>query len=193
MKFIFENHPWHKALYIFVISDISACDWCGGRDGGCNSLECYTYDSPWHHFLCSSAVFLRDVTRCETPGMYKWVPGLSVPGLSTCTGGQCRLASIYTAINQTPEILQTVLWNFSLLTLGDWKLWPLRIGWPLRQMEMATGQLPLHFSTRGINVSTMVQGPFLSCSWHISSHIVSTLLIIFLKMFHHVGTNIEGK
>ena len=158
MKFIFENHPWHKALYIFVISDISACDWCGGRDGGCNSLECYTYDSPWHHFLCSSAVFLRDVTRCETPGMYKWVPGLSVPGLSTCTGGQCRLASIYTAINQTPEILQTVLWNFSLLTLGDWKLWPLRIGWPLRQMEMATGQLPLHFSPRRMDVSPMRTG-----------------------------------
>ena len=61
----------------FTISDISTCDWCGGRDGGCSSLDCYTCDSPWHRFLFSSVVFLRDVTRCETPGMYKWVPGLS--------------------------------------------------------------------------------------------------------------------
>ncbi|XP_059740420.1 ATP-binding cassette sub-family C member 4 isoform X5 [Bos taurus] len=49
---------------------ISTCDWCGGRDGGCSSLDCYTCDSPWHHFLFSSAIFLRDITRCETPGMY---------------------------------------------------------------------------------------------------------------------------
>ena len=62
---------------IFTISDISTCGWCDGRDGGCNSLDCYTCDSPWHHFLFSSTVFLKDITRCETPGMYKWVPGLS--------------------------------------------------------------------------------------------------------------------
>ena len=61
----------------FTISDISTCDWCGGRDGGCSSLDCYTCDSPWHCFLFSLAIFLRDITRCETPGMYKWVPGLS--------------------------------------------------------------------------------------------------------------------
>ena len=77
IKFIFEKYPWHEGLCIFAISDISTCDWCGGRDGGCNSLDCYTCDSPWHHFLFSSAIFLRDITRCETPGMYKWVPGLS--------------------------------------------------------------------------------------------------------------------
>ena len=62
---------------IFTISGISTCDWCGGRDGGCSSLDCYTCDSPWHCFLFSSAIFLRDITRGETPGMYKWVPGLS--------------------------------------------------------------------------------------------------------------------
>ena len=62
---------------IFTISGISTCDWCGGRDGGCSSLDCYTCDSPWYCFLFSSAIFLRDITRCETPGMYKWVPGLS--------------------------------------------------------------------------------------------------------------------
>ena len=77
IKFIFEKYPWHEGLCIFAISDISTCDWCGGRDGGCSSLDCYTCDSPWYCFLFSSAIFLRDIMRCETPGMYKWVPGLS--------------------------------------------------------------------------------------------------------------------
>ena len=84
IKFIFEKYPWHEGLCIFAISDISTCDWCGGCDGGCNSLDCYTCDSPWHPFLCSLAIFLRDITRCETPGMYKWVPGLSVWDDSAC-------------------------------------------------------------------------------------------------------------
>ena len=56
---------------IFAISDFSSCDWYGGRDGGCDSLDCYTCDSTWHHFLCPPVVFLKDITRCETPGMYK--------------------------------------------------------------------------------------------------------------------------
>ena len=77
IKFIFEKYLWHEGLCIFNISDISTYDWCHGCDGGCDSLDCYTCDSPWHHFLCSPVVFLKDVTRCETPGMYKWVPGLS--------------------------------------------------------------------------------------------------------------------
>ncbi|XP_059740421.1 ATP-binding cassette sub-family C member 4 isoform X6 [Bos taurus] len=64
---------------------ISTCDWCGGRDGGCSSLDCYTCDSPWHHFLFSSAIFLRDITRCETPGMYNiFSPGtLDHPGVQS--------------------------------------------------------------------------------------------------------------
>ena len=84
LKFFLGKYPWHEDLCIFAISDISTCDWCGGCDGGCNSLDCYTCDSAWHPFLCCLAIFLRDITRCETPGMYKWVPGLSVWDDSAC-------------------------------------------------------------------------------------------------------------
>ena len=63
--------PKEAFVSIFAISDISSCDRYGGRDGGCDSLDCYTCDSPWHHFLCPPVVFLKDFTRCETPGMYK--------------------------------------------------------------------------------------------------------------------------
>ena len=84
LKFFLGKYPWHEGLCIFAISDISTCDWCGGCDGGCNSLDCHTCDSAWHPFLCSLAIFLRDITRCETPGMYKWVPGLSVWDDSAC-------------------------------------------------------------------------------------------------------------
>ena len=62
-------------MSLFAILDISPCDGCDGarcrRDGGCDSLDCDTPGSPWHHFLCSSAIFLRDVRSCQTPGMCK--------------------------------------------------------------------------------------------------------------------------
>ena len=53
----------HKeaSVSIFAISDFSSCGWYGGRDGGCDSLDCYTCDSPWHHFLCPPVVFLKDM------------------------------------------------------------------------------------------------------------------------------------
>lgn len=51
-----------------------------------------------------------DVKRLECAGEF--------PG-ALRLGWQLRLASIYAVMDQTPEILQT------LLTLGNWILWPL--------------------------------------------------------------------
>lgn len=153
IKFIFEEYPWHEGLSIFPISDISTCDWCGGRDGGCNSLDCYTCDSLWHQFLFSSAIFLRDITRCETPGMYKWVPGLS-----GWDGSAVYL----------PFILQLTrpLKLCRLLTLGDWKLWPLRVGLALKANETGGGSAVLCILAQGGQMwAPWGQGPFLSCSW----------------------------
>ena len=64
-------------------------------------------------------------------------------------GGQCRLSSIHTAVNQIPEILQTVLWNFSLLTLGDGKLWPLRVGLALKANGADGGSAALCILAQG--------------------------------------------
>ncbi|XP_020937620.1 multidrug resistance-associated protein 4-like isoform X1 [Sus scrofa] len=74
-------------------TDISSCDGCGGRDGGGDSLDCDTPDSTWHHLLCSSEIFLRDITRCETPGMRKWwVCAITTTPLSSlCSNRQCVL------------------------------------------------------------------------------------------------------
>ena len=102
----------------------------------------------------------RDVKRLECTSEYR----------GSQVGIQCRLASIYAIINQTPEILQTLSSGIShKSTLDNWMLWPLWVSVVLKANKLVAGQLHLCILAQGEWMwAPWGQGPFLSCSWHIS-------------------------